>query len=112
MVATWSSCLTAGQAYSTKKHTTAKEIRSLTNPLDSCPPEQKRGKEREKPKQKKPSTLKKVKHLFFFNNRIVLKIYIKRIYYIYYVDSKIAVIFYFTHFENDYKMKSIMVPIL
>ena len=37
-----------------------KEIRSLiTNPLDSCPT-QKRGKEREKPKQKKPSTLKKV----------------------------------------------------
>lgn len=38
-----------------------KEVRSLTNPLDSCPPTQKRGKEREKPKQKKPSTLKKVK---------------------------------------------------
>ena len=34
--------------------------RSLTNPLDSCPANLKRGKEREKPKQKKPSTLKKV----------------------------------------------------
>jgi hypothetical protein len=61
---------------STKKHTTAKEIRSLTNPLDSCPPEQKRGKEREKPKQKKPSTLKKVKQLFSFS---IIGLYYKSI---------------------------------
>jgi hypothetical protein len=52
--------LNASQQTAISKSISKDSSKSLINPLDSCPVNLKRGKEREKPKQKKPSTLKKV----------------------------------------------------
>lgn len=60
---------TKGQKATVSSMTRSKSQTILkSNPLDSCPTVL-RGKEREKPKQKKQSTLKKVNSDFIYQNR-------------------------------------------